>query len=269
MKRTALSAFVVLALLVTGITDLASAEQVAGSPPAVTAPGPNPLAVGKSAIEHGEYDSAKTFFTQYLIASPNDLEARFYLGGSYLGLKDFPAAVKQFQTIIAAKPDAWPAHMNLALAYAQMQDWPNFDKEQALLKVARDRNAPTLDKINGDLIDVLQVGPKTYRVLYFYTLTGRYHTRYAFVHSSSEGKLTDYIQCESDDVDQFSFKQKHPKEAAGGDRSFSLDTYDIGEHGLTQGLVKFYWDGEPTYETVRADALKVLQAQGAPTPAPK
>jgi hypothetical protein len=34
-------------------------------------------------------------------------------------------------------------------------------------------------------------------------------------------------------------------------------------------LIKFYPDGEPTYETVREDALKVLQAQAtAPATAP-
>ena len=80
---------------------------------------------------------------------------------------------------------------------------------------------PASTKLTGDLIDVLQVESKTYRVLAFYTLSGRYHTRYAFVHFSDDGKLTDYIQCESDDADQYFFQKKHPKEAAEGGRSFS------------------------------------------------
>jgi hypothetical protein len=32
----------------------------------------------------------------------------------------------------------------------------------------------------------------------------------------------------------------------------------------SQGLIKFYWDGEPTYETVRADVLGSLQHKVAP-----
>jgi len=32
----------------------------------------------------------------------------------------------------------------------------------------------------------------------------------------------------------------------------------------TQGLIKFYWEGEPTYETVRADVLGALNHKSAP-----
>jgi tetratricopeptide (TPR) repeat protein len=259
-----------LTLLFTGYPCHSSAQQPAAAPPAIsTLPGPDPLAVGESALQHGDYAGAKTFFTKYLANSPNDLQARLDLGGADVGLKDFPAAIKEFHTVIAAKPDDWAAHQNLALSFALSKDWPDFDKERATLKAARDNNAPGLDKTRFDLIDVLQIGPRTYRVLAFYTLAGRYDTRYAFVHFGDNGKLTDYIQCESDDADQYFFKQKHPDLAAAGQRSFSLDTYSVGENGLSQGLIKFYPDGEPTYETVREDALKVLQAQAtAPATAP-
>jgi hypothetical protein len=33
---------------------------------------------------------------------------------------------------------------------------------------------------------------------------------------------------------------------------------------MSQGLIKFYSDGEPTYETVRADVLKVLTSKEKP-----
>ena len=225
--------------------------------------GPNPIAVGLAAMQKGDYASANAFFAQYVSANPGDTEARMYLGGAEMGLKEFPAAIKDLQAVIAAKPDMWTAHTNLVLAYAETLDWADFDKERALIKAARDNNVPGLDKQRGDVIDVLQVGAKTYSVRSFYELYGRFHTRYAFLHFGDDGKLTDYIQCESDDADQGLFKQAHPKEAAAGGRRFSMDSYTVGENGMTQGLVKFY-DGEPTYETVREDALKVLQGQATP-----
>ena len=267
MQRRTLISCSLAAILSLGPTLCMAAQQPSAPPPAIsTKPGPDPLAVGLAALQHGDFASAKSFFTNVLASNPADLDARLLLGGADLGLKDFPSAIKEFQTVATAKPTNWTAHQDLALAYAQAQDWPDFDKERAIIKSARDKNATGLDKTGSDLIDELQVGSKTYRVLSFYKLAGRFHTRYAVVHFGDDGKLTDYIQCESDDVDQYAFKQKHPDKAAAGDRSFSLDSYSITPTGLSQGLIKFYWDGEPTYETVREDALKALQAQAAPPP---
>jgi tetratricopeptide (TPR) repeat protein len=254
-----------LALLFAGCVGEALGQQTgtAASPLDVQR-GPNPLAVGLAALEHGDYGAAMAFFSEYLSSSPNDLEARLDLGSAELGLKEFAAAVKEFHAVIAVEPDLWPAHLNLVLAYAELQDWSDFDQERALIKAARDKGAPGLDEQKGDLIDVLHVGPKTYSVRAFYELYGRYHTRYVFLHFAEDGKLTDYVQCESDDADQGFFKQAHPKEAAVGARSFSLDTYTIDDKGMSQGLIKFYSDGEPTYETVRADVLKVLTSKEKP-----
>jgi tetratricopeptide (TPR) repeat protein len=232
------------------------------SPTPSTPRGPDPLAVGKSAIQSGNYAMAKTFFTTYLADNPDDIEARSSLGDADLGLKDFAGAAKEFQAVVAVKNDAWGAHQNLALAYALMEDWPDFDKQRAVIKAARDNKAEGLRK-DGDVIDVLHVGDKTYTVRAFYMLYGHYNTRYVFLHFGKDGKLSDYVQCESDDVDQVSFKEAHPKEAAAGKRSFSLDTYSIGEKGSSQSLIKFYSDGEPTYETARSDALKALGGQAA------
>ena len=54
--------------------------------------------------------------------------------------------------------------------------------------------------------------------------------------------------------------------AATGERSFSLDSYsalkpNADGRGYTQthSTIKFYPDGEPTYETVRSDVMKALE----------
>jgi tetratricopeptide (TPR) repeat protein len=265
MRRKSLRWVGCVALLAACCIGVGEGQQAgSGAPAAAPQSGPNPLAVGLAALQKGDYGAAKTFFTEYLSSSPDDAEAWLYLGGADLGLKDFPAAIKDMRAVIAVKPDLWPAHLNLVLAYAESEDWADFDKERALIKAARDNNAPGLDKQKGDVIDVLHVGTKTYSVRAFYELYGQFHTRYVFLHFGDDGKLSDYVQCESDDSDQGFFKQAHPKEAAAGARSFSLDSYAVGEKGMTQALIKFYSDGEPTYETVRADALKVLAGQQKP-----
>jgi tetratricopeptide (TPR) repeat protein len=232
----------------------------------VTAPrgGDDPLAVGKSALQRGDAAAAKAFFTKYVSENPKDAEAEFDLGGAELALNDPAAAAKDFQAAIALKPDAWTAHENLVLAYAEMQDWSAFDKERALLKAARDAGKAGLALDGHDLIDVLKVKGVTYEAWYFYRPHGTFHARYVFLHFGSDGKPDFYIQCESDDADQYFFKQKHPAEAAAGDRSYSLDSYTLNDKGMTQALHQFYMDGEPSYETVRADALKVLDGRSTP-----
>jgi tetratricopeptide (TPR) repeat protein len=214
----------------------------------------DPLAIGKSAMEHGDYQSAQKFFAEFVQDNPDSMEAVFYLGGSELGLKNFSAAAVDFQRIIAVMPNQWSAHSNLALSYAQAGDWAAFDKERAVIKAARDTNAPGVDKDGYDLIDKVSVGEKTYEVRAFYKLHGKYNVRYVFLHFGQDGNADSWVQCESDDVDQAFFKGK------AGERRYSLDTYSFSEKGgLSQGLIKFY-DGEPTYETVRADALKTLSS---------
>ena len=41
-------------------------------------------------------------------------------------------------------------------------------------------------------------------------------------------------------------------------RAITPDNIARRQTDANEGLIKFYWDGEPTYETVRADVLKSL-----------
>jgi len=176
-------------------------------------------------------------------------------------LKNFDAAIADFQKVLALKPDAWVAHNNLSLIYAEKGDWAAFDKERAIMKEARDKNLSGIDKTSGDTIDEFSVNGEDYEVRYFYTLHGGYQVRYLILHFGKDGKADHWIEIESLDVDQAMYKQAHPKEAAAGGRVYTMDTMQANGN---QGLIKFY-EGEPTYETVRADAMKVLQGQSKPS----
>ena len=229
----------------------------------------DPLAVGKSAMAHRQFAAAHSFFAEYVAANPGDMEGMFYLASSDLELRNYPAAIKECQAVIATKPNTWGAHQGLAFAYAQTGDWAAFDKERAFLKAARDRGAPGLAIESPDVIDRLTASDDTYTVFAFYKLNGHFHTRYFFIHFAPDGSHDKWFACESDDVDQANFAKQHPAEAAKGERSFSLDSYSVkilpsGQKSQTQGLIKFYWEGEPSYETVRADVLKALEGKSAP-----
>ncbi len=225
----------------------------------------DPMAVGKAAMEHGDSKAALEFFSKYVEENPKDAEGWFYLGGADLGLEKPADAAKAFQECLRLKPDAWGAHNNLALAYAETLDWAKFDEERAKVRAARDANVSAAAQQDHDIVDVLHVNGKVYQVWYFYKLHGKFNVRYVAIYFGKDGKAESWLQAESDDVDQFSYQKEHPKEAKAGDRRFSLDTYQQSSSGYpSQGLIKFY-DGEPTYEQFRADVLKSLAGKETPT----
>lgn len=232
---------------------------------------PDPLALGEQALAHGDYQTAKDFFIAYLKENPDSSAAIFFAGNAALGLRQYDDAASSYQKAIAKQPAMWGAHKNLVIVYAAQNKWPEFDQERKLLQEARDHGSPGLNQDGSDVIDMFYVGPERYIVRTYPKLAGHFKTRYNFTHFGKDGKLDSWISCESDDVDQTSFAKAHPKEAAAGQRSFSLDSYtapvrsaDGKTFSQTHGTLKFYPDGEPSYETVRADVIKALEYKAAP-----
>jgi hypothetical protein len=269
MMMTREFAGVVSSLMLCGSSLMWGQQPVAPAAQSPDAASVNPLQVGESAMEKRDFVAAHKFFADYVAANPKDVEAVFYLASSDLELKSFSAAIRELKDVLAAKPEVWPAHEGLVFAYAQVGDWDAFDKERALIKAAQDKNDPGLPQDRPTTIDSITVGDDTYRVFAFYKLDGHFHTRYYFIQFGSDGQRGKTFACESDDVDQTFFAKLHPKEAAAGNRSFSLDSYSEkktadGKTTQVHGTVKFYQDGEPTYETVRADVIAVLLGTATP-----
>lgn len=243
--------------------------QVAPQPTAPPQSAANPLAIGEQALEHERWAEAQKFFENFLQQNPDSALAQYYLGFAYFGQKQYPQAEQVFLKLTRMVPSNWGVHSNLAEVYAAEERWPDFDRERKLVHDARQRGEQGLSKNGNDVIDVLYVSNERYIVREFDPLVGHFHTRYNVTHFGKDGKADFWIACESDDVDQTFFAQKHPKEAAAGQRSFSLDSYSQSFNatgqlvGQTHGTLKFYPDGEPTYETVRTDVLNALQHKAA------
>jgi tetratricopeptide (TPR) repeat protein len=259
MFRSSLLTLIIL------VGSIAARAQLGSTP--TPAPSTDPLAIGKQALVHGDFKAAQEFFSNYLKEHPENTEAIFYAGNSALELRQYDDAASYYRKVIEKQPpNMWPAHKSLVVVYAVQQKWEDFDRERKLIQDARVQGSPGLSPKDADVIDILYVGDERYIVRAYAELAGHFHARYNFTHFNKQGKLDFWISCESDDNDQTFFAQSHPKEAAAGQRSFSLDSYTAAVpnpngQGMTQthGTIKFYPDGEPTYETVRADVLKVLE----------
>lgn len=238
--------------------------------PAAGSPTPSdaqdPISEGRDALKGKDFATAHTLFAGFLKDHPHNAEALALDGNAFLGLKQYEDAARSYVAAIELNPGLWGAHKNLIIAYAAQGKWKEFDQERALLQDARAKGELGLSPKDYDVVEVFNVGSQEYVVRSYAELNGKFKTRYTFAHFATNGKLDYLIACESDDVDQISFAKTHPEQAAAGQRSFSLDSYsaitvsaDGKSSTQTHGTIKFYPDGEPAYETVRADVIKALE----------
>ncbi len=166
MIRSPLSSALSSAVLAVGIAVIALQPAVAQQPqtPPTATMTPDPLAVGKQALAHNDYETAQTFFANYLKDNPESTEALLFAGNTALALKQYESAAHDYQSVIAKQPSLWPAHKNLVIAYAAQNKWPEFEQERKFLQAARDRGTPGLSSKDVDVIEVLYAGSERYMV---------------------------------------------------------------------------------------------------------
>ncbi len=249
-------------------------------------PGLELLRKGDAAGAYAALWPARKAFPKDLRVLRYSAQAAFYSGRN-------KEALDLFGRALAAHPtQPWPLHLAQMQVEARLGRWEEFDRELADLEKAKRGGADAqLEGSSGFLVDGFAAGPAGAQVsvqtVVFPLQADAYHTLYRFLLpkgspaktaiqaglNSDAGAADDercknpefrpYIDLESDDSEQESFKAAHPDEAANGGRAYSLDTYP---GPCSQGLIKFYSKGEPTYEEVRADVVKALAGvgQGAP-----
>lgn len=229
------------------------------------------LQPGIELMEKGDAAGAFAAMQPALTAYPNDLRVLRYSADAAMAAGKNEQALGLFQRALATHPaQAWPLRLAVLRVQAKLGKWPEFAKDLAELKAAKKAGTDAqLARADGFLVDEFDVSGLTVEVEYFPLLAGKYKTLYRFllppsaVRKPGDGPGCDvpsfrpFLDVESDDVDQVEFQKRHPDLAAKGERSYSLDTY---QGPCSQGLIKFYWDGEPRYEAVRADVVKAVAA---------
>jgi tetratricopeptide (TPR) repeat protein len=220
------------------------------------------------ALRKGDDAAALVALKPALAAYPNDPQILSDAAFAAMGAKQYPEAIGFFNRALANHPpQQWPLRIAILTMEAKTERWPEFDRDLAALRAAKVAGEHELDSSSGFLIDRFESGGQPVQAVVFPKLAGRYHTLYRFMLPPVAGAIPPancavtnfrpYFDVESDDVDQDSFRKQHPDKAAKGERSYSLDTYPAP---CSQGLIKFYADGEPTYQAVRADVIRALSA---------
>jgi hypothetical protein len=154
-----------------------------------------------------------------------------------------------------------PARTLLARAYAEQGQSVERDAEIAALNELHKQapESPT-GKLDAFLLEQHSLkGGGAVTIAYFLRPAPPHNTHLLAQIFDASGSPMLHIELDSDDGDQVYFKETHPDLAAKGDRRYSLDgILDKALPGYTSddrhALIQFY-DGEPSYDTVRERIL--------------
>jgi tetratricopeptide (TPR) repeat protein len=216
-------------------------------------------------LQARNFNDALTGAKAILAANPNSPKANKLVGVVLLDQQKSSDALPYFQKAQQLSPDDPTVHALLLQVYAQTGDRTHRDEQRAILRgYHSDGKHPAFAQTPAYLIETIPVGDKTIQAVEFYEPEGQFHFYYRFNIFDSAGKIQSFIALESDDADQVMYAQQHPKEAAAGERRFSLDGYSQSADGhVSQALYKFF-DGQPSYDDVRALVVKLVQEGKSP-----
>ena len=285
-RSRSLSAIAVaaLALLPAAFSASPSSAQVltvptkpAQKPAAKPAPPPNPDAgVSQQAeatvianLQTHSFDAALTGAKAILAANPGSPKANKLVGVVLLDQHKPAAALPYFQKALQLSPDDPTVNALLLQAYAESGDKVHRDQQIAILRHYHDDGQnPVFAQIPSFLVETIPVGNKTVQASEFYTPSGQFHFYYRFNIFDASGHMQSFIALESDDADQPTFDREHPILASRGQRRFSLDGYSRAADGKVAQSLYMYFNGQPSYDTVRDLVVKLVQEAKEPVSAP-
>jgi tetratricopeptide (TPR) repeat protein len=223
-------------------------------------PSASPLVTGKRALAAKNFLTAKNVFATEAKLHPGNLEAQLGLGDAELGLHEYEPAELQYRRVVAAQPETWQAHKNLVIVEAALGRWEEFDRERALLRLARQREAPGISARESDVIDGFTLHNQRWIVREYFEPAGRSLTRYNFEHFSPTGKAEEYISLESEEAAKavtpggaVAIGNEPPPTPAAS--HYALNWYT----GKSHGTIATYGQQEPTYKQVRTDVMRWLR----------
>jgi hypothetical protein len=220
------------------------------------------LAPARQALAAKNYATAKELYRTYLHAHPDSVDAELGLADAELGLREYEAAEWDYRRVVAAQPQLWAAHKNLVIVEAKLDRWSEFERERAVLRAARERDAPGISAHESDVIDTFDVNGHRWIVREYFEPVGRSQARYNFERFSPVGRVEEYISLEPTVAAQAALQpgDEHvgaepATSPAASSAEYSLNWYT----GKAHGAIAHYPKGEPSYERVRSDLLRWLR----------
>jgi hypothetical protein len=201
---------------------------------------------------------------------PGDPVLSKFLAEAALNKGETALALNTLRPIAAATPDDWQAAVLLTRACAESGDNTCRDASMAHLLDLHKRGLTPPHMQQYIVERIFFSSGKSVTIYTSLEPWGHYHVyNYAQIFDNT-GHMELRVTVESDDTDQAFFAKEHPKEAAAGLRSFSLDGYkDSGMNDKNQRIethftFKFFV-GQPSYDTVREAILNIASGKTSPS----
>lgn len=212
---------------------------------------------GTDAFRKGDCAGALPLFRQVISADATNIVALNLAGNCELQLKDYDSAADFFKRAMQVQPDEFHNLAGLMRAYTLGGNSGDRDALQDHINTLE--NAKQLPPSFNYLSDAYDVDGKRVELSVFPQVSGAYGYRYNFDIFDSGGREVLRVSLESNQSDQPLWAKQHPKEAAAGDREFSLDGYGTNMHETFR-----FYEGEPALDDVRGEVQQIIEGKMGP-----
>ena len=214
------------------------------------------------------YADAFTTFKGLLSQLPNDALLSKLASESALNVGNTGFALSTLKPMTQSNPDDWQGAALLVRACAESGDVACRDAGMAHM-LELHRRGITPPRLQQYLVERIKVGANIMIIRASLEPWGYYKVYDLAQVMDGDGKVFLRATVESGDGDHVVFAKEHPKEAAAGERSFSLDAYretglnSSGQRTQTHFTYKFFV-GQPTYEVVRQEFVNIVNGKSTP-----
>jgi hypothetical protein len=219
------------------------------------------------AFSAGQYAGAITTLNLLREKHPRDpVLAKFFAEAS-IDTGDDASAMTALKPIVQADTTDWQAASLLARACAEAGDATCRDAQMAQIAALHTQGI-TPPNFREYTVEHVKTGANTVTIFASVEPYSLYKIYNKAKVTNADGKLFLTITLESADIDQASFARSHPKEAAAGMRTFTLDAYaETGQNAAGQRTQTHYTfaflNGQPTYTDLREQFLKIAGGKGS------
>jgi hypothetical protein len=212
-------------------------------------------------FDQGQFAEAIPILKELLGQLAGDAVLTKFASEAALNIGDSGFALSSLRSLTTANPNDWQAAALLTRACAESGDGACRDTGIAHMAELH-KQGVTPAGLRQYIVERIPVGENMLVIQTSLEPWGRFHVYNLGQVLDKQGNLVMRITLESDDADQGSFAQQHPKEAAAGMRRFSYDGYGetapnaSGQRAQTHSLYEFA-DGLPPYAAVRKKFLEI------------
>lgn len=208
-----------------------------------------------------------TIYKRLLAELPGDAILSKFASEAALNSGDQSFALNTLKPLAQADPDDWQAAALLTRACAESGDTSCRDSGMAHM-LDLHRRGITPPNMQQYIVERVKTGENILLIRMSLEPWGRYRVYALGQLMNSQGRMLWRVTLESNDTDQPLFAKEHPEEASKGVRRFSLDGYSQtevnsnGQGAWSHSTYRFF-DGEPSYDTVRDEFVKIATGKSA------